>query len=170
MDDIGRLGVAQEILRESGLHAADRRASRRSGKSHFVIRLPALHLTFGGYPQDTHTATNRKKKHCNWWCAACGSQHEWRAPNRILEERIGVNANEAKVREAHATPLGLCDNLLNALKLLANQQKDGHSPIQSVVTSLHERSRSGIMDGPTRFMIAPTLQSSTRIARWTSSE
>ena len=42
-----------------------------------------------------------------------------------------VNANEAKVFNAHAAPLGLCDNLINALKLLANQQKDGDSPIQS---------------------------------------
>ena len=42
---------------------------------------------------------------------------------------------------------GLCDDLVNALKLLANQQKDGDSPIQSIVTGLHERSRRGIMDG-----------------------
>ena len=52
--------------------------------------------------------------------------------------QIGVNASEAKVFKAHATPLGLCDNLINALKLLANQQKDGDSPIQSIVTGLHE--------------------------------
>ena len=32
--------------------------------------------------------------------------------------------------------LGLCDNLIDALKLLANQQKDGDSPIQSFITSL----------------------------------
>ena len=34
-----------------------------------------------------------------------------------------TNANEAKVYQAHATPKELCDNLINALKLLANQQK-----------------------------------------------
>ena len=33
------------------------------------------------------------------------------------------------------------DNLINALKLLAIHQKDGDSPIQSIVTGLHERSR-----------------------------
>ena len=27
---------------------------------------------------------NRKKKHCNWWCAACGGHYEWRAPNRFF--------------------------------------------------------------------------------------
>ena len=37
--------------------------------------------------------------------------------------QLGTNANEAKVSKAHAAPLGLCDNLMNALKLLANQQK-----------------------------------------------
>ena len=30
--------------------------------------------------------------------------------------------------------VGLSENLVNALKLLANQQKDGDSPIQSTVT------------------------------------
>ena len=51
-------------------------------------------------------------------------------------------------------PSGLCDNLVNALKLLANQQKDAGSPFQSIVTGLHERSRRGIMDGPRRFIKA----------------
>ena len=68
--------------------------------------------------------SNREKKHCNWWCAACGGQYEWRAPNRILVVQLAANANEAKVFKAHAPPLGLCDNQINALKLLANQQKD----------------------------------------------
>ena len=46
----------------------------------------------------------------------------------------------------------LCDNLVNAPKLLANQQKDGDSPIQSIVTGLHEGSRRGIMDGLRNFI------------------
>ena len=55
--------------------------------------------------------------------------------------QIGADADRAKIFEAPAAPLGLCDNLINALKLLAKQQKDGDSPIQSIVTGLHERSR-----------------------------
>ena len=98
--------------------------------------------------------SNGKKKHCNWWCAACGGQHEWRAPNRILVVQFGVNANAAKVFEEHAAPLGLCDNMINALKLLANQQKDGDNTIQNIVTGLHERSRRGIMEGLRRFIQA----------------
>ena len=80
---------------------------------------------------------NRKKNHCNWWCAACGGQHEWKAPNRILGVQLGGNANEAKVFKAHAAPVELCGNLSNTVKLLANQQKDGDSPIQIIVTGLH---------------------------------
>ena len=47
--------------------------------------------------------------------------------------------------EAHKAPLGLRDNLVSALKLLANQ--DGDSPMKSIKTGLHESSRRGIMDG-----------------------
>ena len=60
--------------------------------------------------------------------------------------------SRAKVFKAHAAPLGLCDNLINAPKLLANQQKDGDSPIQSIVTGLHKRSRRGVMEGLRNFM------------------
>ena len=61
--------------------------------------------------------------------------------------QTGVSVRYGKVFKAHAAPQGLCDNLINALELLANQQKDGDSPIQSVVTGLCERSRKGIMEG-----------------------
>ena len=97
---------------------------------------------------------NRKKKPCNWWCAAFAGQYESRTPNIILVVQIGVDADKAKVFKAHAAPLGLCDNLINALKLLANQQKDGDSPIQSIITGLDERSRRGIMEGLRRFIEA----------------
>ena len=66
--------------------------------------------------------------------------------------QLGVNANEAKVLKAHAAPLELCDNLINALKLLATQLKDGDSPIQSIVTGLHERSRKGFTEGVRSFI------------------
>ena len=41
--------------------------------------------------------------------------------------------------------------MINALKLLANRQKDGDSPIQSIATGLCERSRKGIMEGLRNF-------------------
>ena len=44
--------------------------------------------------------------------------------------------DQAKVFKAHAVPQGLCANLINALKLLANQQEDGDGLIQNIVTNL----------------------------------
>ena len=119
------------------------------------VCLHCICFSFGGCSWWVSTGhgdgNNRKKKHCDWWCAACGGQYEGRAPNRILVVQLGANANEAKVFKAHAASLGLCDNLINALKMLANQQKDGDSPMQSIVSGLYERSRIGIMDGPRGF-------------------
>ena len=54
-----------------------------------------------------------------------------------------------KVFKGHAVPQGLCENLI---KLLANQQKDGDSPIQSIVAGVRERSREGIMEGQRNFI------------------
>ena len=65
---------------------------------------------------------------CNLW-----RKYDWRAPNRLLVVPTGVSASQAKVFKAFAASQGLCENLINALKLLANQQKDGDSRIQSIV-------------------------------------
>ena len=43
-------------------------------------------------------------------------------------------------------PQGLCENLINALKLLANQQKDGDGLLQNIVTNLGKGSRKGLTD------------------------
>ena len=56
--------------------------------------------------------------------------------------QFGVNANEAKVYKAHATPLGLCDNLINAFKLLANQRKDGDSLHDGRAKKIHPSGQS----------------------------
>ena len=42
---------------------------------------------------------------------------------------------------------GLCGNLINALKLLANQQEDGDGLIQNIVANLGERSMKGLTNG-----------------------
>ena len=65
------------------------------------------------------------KKHCSLWCAIGGENYEWRAPNRLLVVQTVASASKAKVFKAHAVPQGLCENLINALKLLANQEKEG---------------------------------------------
>ena len=69
----------------------------------------------------------------------------------------GANRNRRRQSESlqsARSAFGTMWQFINALKLLANQQKDGDSPIQSIVTGLHERSRRGIMDGLRRFIKA----------------
>ena len=67
-------------------------------------------------------------KQCNWWCAACGGQCDWKNPNRVL---VIQDNTEAKVFQAHTPPQEMCEHLVIALKLLTNQQKDGDGPVQN---------------------------------------
>ena len=159
-DEIGRLGISLEILRQtlSSCGGSSRQSMERE-ESPYRTFFPYCNCfplkDYNWWLSSGHgDGNNRKKKYCSWWCAACGGQNEWRAPNRILVVQLGTNANEAKVFRAYAAPQGLCDNLNNALSLLANQQKDGDSPIQSIVTGFHERSKKGIMDGVSSIMEA----------------
>ena len=48
----------------------------------------------------------------------------------FLVVQTGDGIDQAKVFKAHAVPQGLCANLINALKLLANQQEDGDGLLQ----------------------------------------
>ena len=66
--------------------------------------------------------------------------------------QTGESGNQAKVFRAHAVPQGFCGNLINALKLLANQQEDGYGLIQNIVTSLCDESREGLTNGLTEFL------------------
>ena len=59
----------------------------------------------------------------------------------------GDSIDQAKVFKAHAVPQGLCSNLINALKLLANQQEDGDGLLQNMVKDLVKESRRGLTDG-----------------------
>ena len=54
---------------------------------------------------------------------------------------------------AHAAPQGLCANLINALKLLANQQEDGDGLLQHIVKDLGKESRKCLTDGLREFLI-----------------
>ena len=49
-------------------------------------------------------------------------------------------------------PQGSCDNLINALKLLTNHQKDGEGPVGKIVSGLLEKSRSRSMDWLRKFI------------------
>ena len=54
---------------------------------------------------------------------------------------------------ARGAARSLCDNLINALTFLANQYKDGYSPVKMVVQNLQERIRHRIMDGLRKFIM-----------------
>ena len=75
-------------------------------------------------------------------------------PTESLWCKSEPTQTERKPSKRCAAPLGLCGNLVNALKLLENQLKDGDSPTRSIITFLHERSRRGSMDGQRRFIEA----------------
>ena len=66
--------------------------------------------------------------------------------------QTGESFEQAKVFKAHAVPQGLCANLVNALKLLANQQEDGDGLQQNIVTNLGKGSRKGLTDGLREFI------------------
>ena len=76
--------------------------------------------------------------------------------NRILEVQLGTNEDEIKVFSAHAIPQGLCENLSNALKLLANQQKYGDIPVQNIIMGLKEKCRERITNGLGSFIASDT--------------
>ena len=76
------------------------------------------------------------------WCyAICGEKYDWRQPNSLLVVQTGESFEQGKVFKAHAVPQGVCANLINVLKLLANQQEDGDSPLQNSVTNFGKGSR-----------------------------
>ena len=68
-------------------------------------------------------------------------------PNRLLVVQTGESVEQAKVFKAHAIPQGLCENLINALKLLANQQENGDGLLQNIVSNVGKGSRKGPTDG-----------------------
>ena len=46
----------------------------------------------------------------------------------------------------------MSDNLIGSLKFLTDQQKDGDSPIENLVTGLLEKSRKVFVDGLRKFV------------------
>ena len=94
----------------------------------------------------------REKSITNWWCATCVEKYDWKQPNRLLVVQAGESVKQAKFFKARAVPQGLRGHLINALKLLANQQEGGDGPIQNIVTNLGEWSRKGLTEGLRNFI------------------
>ena len=81
-------------------------------------------------------------------------KYDWIAPNKLLVVQTGDSASQAKVFKARAVPQGVCvcENFIVALKLLANQQKGGDSPVQIIVKGHCEKIRKGTMEGLRNFI------------------
>ena len=71
--------------------------------------------------------------------------------NTLLVAQTGDIIEQAKVFNAHAVLHGFCANLINALKLLANQQEDGDGLLPNVVKDLGKESRKGLTNGLREF-------------------
>ena len=101
-EDIGRLSIAQDILRKSTdlLRRIIAPASGVGGAilSHVCPHCDCFSLEdYIWWMSSGHgDGNNRKKKQCSWWCAACGGQRDWRAPNRLLVIQDSVDLREAK--------------------------------------------------------------------------
>ena len=78
---------------------------------------------------------------------------DWEEHKSIFRaQEIGESIHQAKVFKAHAVLQGFCGNLIDALKLLANQQEDGDGFIQNIVRHFGERSRKGLTQGLREFI------------------
>ena len=85
-----------------------------------IVKVFRWKTTFGG--------SLGEKGRNNWWCAICGEKNDWKQPNRLLVVQTGESVHQAKVFRAHGVPQGLYGNLVNVLKLLANQQGGWRRP------------------------------------------
>ena len=121
----GYVGMCSSVL---GLSCTSVLQSENAATCARIATVSPLKITFGG--------SQGKKKHTTWSCAICGEKYDWKQPNMLLVVQTGDSMDQAKVFKANAVPQGLCENLINALKLLANQQEDGDGLLQNIVKDL----------------------------------
>ena len=86
------------------------------------------------------------ERQCNWWCAAYGGKYNWKDPNTVLVIAGQLEPQRGKSFSSHAPPQGARENLVCALKLLANQQTGGDSLVDTLFEGLQEQSGLKIMD------------------------
>ena len=84
-------------------------------------------------------------------------RNQWRTIRLEATKQALGGANRRKcqpgqARQSACSAPGFCGNLINALKLLANQQEDGDGLIQNILTNLGERSRKGVTNGLREFI------------------
>ena len=86
-------------------------------------------------------------KQCNLWCAACGGSTNGRPRTESWSHKTARTGEKQKCFEHTAAPQGVCDNLINTLKIVAKRQDDGDSPVKMVVQGFQEKGRLKIWPG-----------------------
>ena len=142
-DEAKKLSTVQDIMMRSTDYLRRIIAPAGGGKEALRCRTCARTVTVSRW-KTTFGGSLGEKGVRNWWCAICREKYHWKQPNGLLVVQTGESVNQAKVFKAHAVPQGLCGNLVNASKLLANQQEDGDGLKQNIVTNLCEASREGL--------------------------
>ena len=116
--------LVADHAQKHGQFAANHCTRWRTRTSHKVVPVPALrqfpsgHQRLVGFCEKIHKVVVRDL---------------WRKVRLEATEQARGCTEQAKGFKAHGVPQGLCANLVNALKLLANQQKDGDGLLQNVV-------------------------------------
>ena len=82
----------------------------------------------------------------------CGDQYNWKDPNRVLLIQDSADSSEATVFPAHVTPQGARENLICAVKMLANWQTDGDHLVDTIFEDLQKQTRLKITNEPRRFI------------------
>ena len=128
LEDEGRESTAQVVIRKSADFLRTITAPS-DGESHYltcvlIVIASRLKTTSGGSRRCTATATRRKDA---LQLAVCS-----------LRQPVRLEGSEQS-HTRHAAPQGMCVNLINGLKLLPNQQKDGDSPVRMIVPGLLEK-------------------------------
>ena len=142
-DEVEKMSIAQEIMLKSTDYV--RRTIAPVGGQGGVT-MSYLCPDCNSFPLEDYVWWVSAGKTTKWWCAICGNKYDWRQPNRLLVVQTGESFEQAKVFKAHAVPQGLCENVINALTLLANQQEDGNGLLQNIVTNLCKGSKKGLTD------------------------
>ena len=140
-DETEKMSIVQEIMLRSTDFRRRQSEVREESQCLTCAQTATVSLgktTFGGSlgerPQSggaqfvEKSTTGGKHTGC-WSCKRCG------------------NLSKQRYFKAHAVLQGLCANLTNAWKLLANQQEDGDGLLQNIVTNLSTGSRKGLTDG-----------------------
>ena len=102
---------------------------------------------------DHSDADKKKRRQFDCWCAACGSQCNWRNPNRLLVILDSEDPQRSKNVQGTCAAAGDLCQYCFFLMLLANLQSGSHQRmVQTVCEELQEASRKHLSDELRKFI------------------